>query len=503
MVFKKRVLKAEAGKCLLCHEAPCDKACPQKVEISRIIRAVRFKNESGAAKRIPDLTICDGCEGYCMEVCNRSKIDRPVDIKSMFYVLPSFSAEPSSGVDLSIESLGVKFENPFLLSSSVVGSNYEMVAKAFEMGWAGVAFKTVGFFIPNEVSPRFSSMGKEDTPFIGFKNIEQTSDHTVEENMDFIRRLKKDYPSKVVIASIMGQNASEWTELAKLMEEAGADIIECNFSCPQMVGEGLGSDVGTNPGLVAEYVKATRAGTSLPILAKMTPNITSMEEPAAAALAAGADGLAAINTIKSIMNIDLYGFGSSPNVEGKSSVGGYSGKAVKPIALRFINDLKKDPRTKDAPISGMGGIETWKDAAEFIFLGCETVQITTAVMEYGYRIIDDLIEGLQDYMETTGLRSVSELVGRAVSNIIDPGELDRDTIELPRFDKTRCVGCGRCYVSCYDGGHQAIIMDKETGQPKLNTHKCVGCHLCRLICPSDAIHRSGARIPKEKMIHEA
>ena len=200
------------------------------------------------------------------------------------------------------------------------------------------------------------------------------------------------------------------------------------------------------------------------------------------------------------MNIDLFGFGSSPNVEGKCAVGGYSGKAVKPIALRFINDMKKDPRTKDAPISGMGGIETWKDAAEFIAMGCETVQITTAVMQYGYRIIDDLIEGMKDYIASVGVKSVSDLVGRALDNIIDPGDLDRGTIELPRFDKEKCVGCGRCYISCFDGGHQAIEINEETGKPKLNSHKCVGCHLCRLICPSDAIYRTGVRIPKDKLV---
>lgn len=500
MTFEKRILKGEAGKCLLCHEAPCDKACTKGIEVSRVIRAVRFKNKAGAAKRIPALAVCENCDGDCMKACNRGKIDKAVDFKSVVGVLQDVKVKESSEVDLSIESMGVKFENPFLLSSSVVGSNYEMVAKAFDMGWAGVAFKTIGLFTPNEVSPRFSSMGKEDTPFVGFKNIEQISDHTLEENMGFLKKLKEDYPTKVIIASIMGQDEGEWTKLAKCMEDAGADIIECNFSCPQMVGEGLGSDVGTNLELVEKYVKATRKGTSLPILAKMTPNITKMEEPAAVALKSGADGIAAINTIKSIMNIDLFGFGSSPNVEGKCAVGGYSGKAVKPIALRFINDMKKDPRTKDAPISGMGGIETWKDAAEFIALGCETVQITTAVMQYGYRIIDDLIEGMQDYMATAGIKSVSDLVGRAVDNIIDPGDLDRGTIELPRFDKDKCVGCGRCYISCYDGGHQAIEINPETGKPKLNPHKCVGCHLCRLICPSDAIYRTGVRIPKNKLV---
>lgn len=358
--------------------------------------------------------------------------------------------------------------------------------------------KTIGFFTPNEVSPRFGALEKEDNPFIGFKNIEQISDHTLEENLGYIRQLKKDYPTKVIIASIMGQNEAEWTKLASLMEEAGADIIECNFSCPQMVGEGLGSDVGTNLELVEKYTAATKRGTKLPVLAKMTPNITKMEEPAAAAMAAGADGLAAINTIKSIMNVDLNNFGTAPNVEGKCSVGGYSGKAVKPIALRFINDMRKDNRTKDAPISGMGGIETWQDGAEFIAMGCETVQVTTSVMQYGYRIIEDMLEGLSDFLALANMAGVKDFVGAALDNVIDAGDLDRDTIEYPRFHHSTCVGCGRCYISCYDGGHQALVMDTKTGKPKMDPTKCVGCHLCTLVCPTDSITASGIRIPKKK-----
>ena len=200
----------------------------------------------------------------------------------------------------------------------------------------------------------------------------------------------------------MGRNEEEWTYLADVCTKAGADIIECNFSCPHMSGEGLGSDVGTNKDLVIRYTAATRRGTTLPILAKMTPNITNMEVPAIAAIENGATGIAAINTIKSIMNINLDTFASGPDVSGKSAVGGYSGKAVKPIALRFIHDMKANDMLKDIPVSGMGGIETWKDAAEFMALGCETVQVTTAVMQYGYWIIDDLIYGMKNYLWESG-----------------------------------------------------------------------------------------------------
>jgi dihydropyrimidine dehydrogenase (NAD+) subunit PreA len=389
--------------------------------------------------------------------------------------------------DLSIEFCGIPCENPFFLSSSVVASNYEMVARAFDMGWAGAAFKTIGTFVPDEVSPRFAITDKTNHAFTGFKNIEQISDHTLEENSDFLMRLKQDYPTKIIIASILGQNEEEWTFLAQRMTEAGADIIECNFSCPHMSGEGLGSDVGQDPELVKLYTAATRKGTHLPILAKMTPNIGNMEIPAMAAMETGANGLAAINTIKSIMNISLDDFSSEPQVDGKSSVGGYSGKTVKPIALRFIHDMKKHPKLQDAPISGMGGIETWVDAAEFIALGCENIQITTAVMQYGYRIIDDLIDGLSTYLGEKGLASLRELVGRALPQLVPADELNRHSIAYPKFDKQACIGCGRCYLSCLDGGHQALAINEADSKPRLLAKKCVGCQLCSLVCPVGAI----------------
>ncbi len=484
--------ESESARCLLCYQAPCSAACPSGIDISGLIRSLRFENPGGAIRKKGDA--CGFCQAPCMNACLRKKIDRPVDIRTIVMELPEDQREEKTeAADLTVHSMGITFENPFLLSSSIVGSNYEMVAKAFDLGWAGVAFKTIGMFVPEETSPRFSTFSKESNPFLGLKNIEQISDHSLEENMDFIRRLKKDYPTKVILASIMGRNEQEWTYLARKMEEAGADAIECNFSCPHMSGSGLGSDVGTQPELVARYTAAVRKGTRLPILAKMTPNITNMEIPAEAAVKAGADGLAAINTIKSVMNVDLHSFVSAPAVTGKSSVGGYSGKAVKPIALRFIQDLRKDPRLEGTAISGMGGIETWRDAAEFIALGCETVQVTTAVMQYGYRIIDDLKDGLARYLSSEGFRSVEELVGKAVPNLVPTDELDRHSVAYPAFHSSQCIGCGRCYISCFDGGHQAIHISPATGKAAMDPGKCVGCELCLLVCPVGAISEGKRR----------
>lgn len=388
--------------------------------------------------------------------------------------------------DLSVDFLGVHFENPFCLSSSPVGNCYEMCAKCFDEGWGGVVFKTIGpkHFLIDEVSPRFDALTKEGTPFVGFKNMEQIAEHSLEQNLADLKKLKENYPNKVVIASIMGPTEEDWEELARLVTEAGADMIEMNLSCPQMTSHAMGSDVGTNPELCRAFCQAVKRGSKLPMMAKMTPNITDMVPIAKACMEGGADGIAAINTIKSICNVDLDRKIGLPIVNGKSSISGYSGKAVKPVALRFIQQLRTG--IPDVPISGIGGIETWEDAAEFILLGATTLQVTTAVMQYGYRIVEDMKNGLEHYMEEQGVDSLKELIGVANQNIIPAENLDRDYVVYPEFDTDKCIGCGRCYVSCFDGAHQAISFGEDR-KPTCDHDKCVGCHLCVLVCPVRAI----------------
>ncbi len=482
-----RNVMIDADRCLMCFRPVCDMACSADVRPASVIQALHLDNESGARLRLADKTACVDCsDPKCEKACARGRIDHAIQIRDICRaVIEQEKPQVGGPTDLSVDFCGVRCENPFLLASSPVASSYEMCCRAFDQGWAGVAYKTISFYQTREVSPRFDSLpSKSAASFQGFKNLEQLSPYTAEENFDVLRRLKEKYPEKVIIASVMGQTVEEWTTLARMAEEAGADMVECNFSCPQMAKQGLGSDIGQSPELISLYTQATRKGCSLPVIAKMTPNAGNMEPLAMAAVTSGANSVAAINTIKSITRIRLENDSSFPDIEGKSAVGGYSGRAVKPIALRFIRDMAAFPPLAGVSLCGIGGITTWRDALDFLLLGCETVQVCTSVMEYGYRIIDHLKEGLSMYMQQKGYTRVEEIRGKALSNIVLPEQLNRNRRLLCEIDRQSCIGCGRCYLSCQDGGHQAITW--EGYRPRIEAAKCVGCGLCTLVCPTDA-----------------
>ena len=484
--------------CTLCADAPCDKACPH-LKPAELLRSIWFQNEQTAALKLPEKNPCLVCSAPCEKACVRPAEVPVRDLMNRLFnqVKPECETDLPEDEDLlKCDLCGIELENPFLLSSSVVASTYEMCARALEAGWAGVCFKTVCSFDIHEASPRFSAITGSSGSIIGFKNIEQLSDHSVAENMEIFRRLKKEYPSKFILASIMGQNEEEWGELARQCEENGADAVELNFSCPNMAEKGLGSDIGQIPELVERYTAAAKRACHIPVLAKMTPNVASMSPAAEAAKRGGADGIAAINTIKSVVGVNMHTYISAPAVHGRSAVGGYSGNAIKPIALHFIAELGMNPCLKGMHLSAMGGVETWIDALEYILLGGCSIQVTTAVMQYGYRIIEDLKSGLNLYLKEKGFKNVREVIGLGLDTLWENTDsLERDTVIYPRFHRERCIGCGRCMISCADGGHQAIRLNEER-RPILDARKCVGCHLCVLVCPQRAVSSGRKRMAK-------
>jgi len=469
-------LNEEAARCLLCENAPCG------AKVARAIRALRFENLWTARELFNELTDAEisAAEQACIHY------DRPIRVGDLKLEIGDCKSENGELPSLELNFCDMVCENPFFLASSAVCTNYEMVARALEAGWAGVFYKTICKQDISEVSPRFDALRKEGTPFVGFRNMEQLSENPYTMDFDILHRLKVNYPTKRIIASIMGQTEEEWVELAKMAEDAGCDAVELNFSCPQMKLTGLGSDIGQNNELILFYTSFVREAVKIPVIPKMTPNVMSMRTPSLACYYGGASGISAINTIKSItMSHDA-------EVSEKKTVSGYSGKAVKPIALRMIYEMTCNPLLRQAgiekhlDISGIGGIETWRDALEFIQLGCRNVQVCTAVMQYGYRIIDDLILGLQHYMQERGIVELKKLVGEELKNFVLPSDLDRDTKVFPKVDRDKCIGCGRCYISCQDGGHQAIAFGEDR-KPRIIGQKCVGCHLCRLVCPTNAM----------------
>ncbi len=386
---------------------------------------------------------------------------------------------------LEVTFCGVKFPNPFCLSSSPVGNTYDMCARSLDIGWGGVVYKTIGLDTEVKIthpSPRLNAYHSLPHQVAGLQNVEQISDRTTKENFEDFVRLKKNYPDKALICSIMGlTHADDWSELAKMAEDSGADMIECNFSCPQMTVEGTGHKVGQDSQIIEKLTSITKSACSIPVMAKMTPNVADMVPQALAAQAGGADAVSAINTVKAISAVDVETAQPLPNIGGRSSCSGFSGRAVKPIALRFVSDMARDPDLK-IPISGIGGIYTWIDAVEFLLLGSTTLQVTTGIMQHGYRIVEDMIEGVEDYLIDHNYSSIHDFIGKAVPNLCDPSELSHEKQVVSIIDHEKCVGCGQCYLTCRDGAAEAISISEER-KPIVDEDECFGCLMCKHICP--------------------
>ncbi|MGZ3422107.1 MAG: NAD-dependent dihydropyrimidine dehydrogenase subunit PreA [Polyangiales bacterium] len=411
--------------------------------------------------------------------------------------------------DLSIEFAGIKSPNPFWLASAPPANTGEQVMRAFDAGWGGAVWKTLGDPIVN-VTSRFAAVDLGTYKMMGLNNIELITDRSLEVNLREIAEVKKRYPKHAVIASLMTETKEDWRVLIRRCEDAGVDGLELNFGCPHgMCERGMGSSVGQEPKLITEITSWAKEFAKTPVLIKLTPNTGDIVEAGLAAVAGGADGLSLINTIKSIIGIDLDRMVPLPAVGRGSTNGGYCGPAVKPIALHLTAALARDPGIK-IPISGIGGISNWRDAAEFLALGATSVQVCTAVMHYGYRIVEDMIEGLNEFLDSKGMKSVYDLRAQAVPQYKDWGELDLGYKLIAKIDEKSCIGCQLCVTACHDGAHQCIFTGNEEKQrpphahahgpakppspfrlgviagervPWVDEEECVGCNLCQLVCP--------------------
>ena len=399
---------------------------------------------------------------------------------------------------------GVKSPNPFWLASAPPTDKAYNVNRAFEAGWGGVVWKTLGEAGPPVVNvngPRYGALLSNDRRLLGLNNIELITDRDLEINLREIAEVKRNWPDRAMVVSLMVPcNEQAWKTILPRVEDTGADAIELNFGCPHGMSErGMGAAVGQVP----EYIEMVTAWCKqygrLPVIVKLTPNITDIRKPAQAARAGGADAVSLINTINSIMGVDPYTLTMSPSTGGRGSHGGYCGPAVKPIALNMVAEIARDPATAGLPISGIGGIGTWRDALDFLALGAGTVQVCTAAMVYGFKIVQEMSDGLSNYMDEMGFQSVSEIVGRAVPTVTDWRHLNLNHISKAVINQDSCIQCGRCYISCEDTSHQAITASKDGKRHfEVKEDECVGCNLCVNVCPVAGCITMRSLAPGEK-----
>ncbi|WP_419759481.1 NAD-dependent dihydropyrimidine dehydrogenase subunit PreA [Acidisoma sp.] len=392
--------------------------------------------------------------------------------------------------DLSVTFAGIKSPNPFWLASAPPTDKEYNVVRALRAGWGGVVWKTLGEDPPIvNVSSRYGAIGYGGKRVMGFSNIELITDRPLAVNLAEIKSVKRAFPDRAIVVSLMVPCVEEaWKAILPLVEDTGADGIELNFGCPHGMSErGMGSAVGQVPEYVEMVTRWCKQHTRMPVIVKLTPNITDILQPARAAHRGGADAVSLINTITSIVSVDLDLMAPTPVVGSMGTHGGYCGPAVKPIALRMVGEIARQSDMAGLPISGIGGISTWNDAAEFIAMGSGTVQICTAAMHHGFRIIDDLTEGLSNWMDSKGYARLKDFQGRAVPNFVHWEDLDINFKTLARIDQDLCIQCGLCHIACEDTAHQAIAALRVDGQRRYEVidEECVGCNLCSHVCPVD------------------
>lgn len=392
--------------------------------------------------------------------------------------------------DLRVNFAGIRSPNPFWLASAPPTDKAYNVERAFRAGWGGVVWKTLGEDPPVvNASSRYGGLSYRGERLMGMNNIELITDRPLDINLREITEIKKAWPDRAVVVSLMVPCEEEnWKRILPLVEATGADGIELNFGCPHGMSErGMGAAVGQVPEYVEMVTRWCRKHTRMPVIVKLTPNITNILNPARGAVRGGAHAVSLINTIQSIVGVDLDVMAPMPVVGGVGTHGGYCGPAVKPIAMRMVADIARDSETRDIPISAIGGISNWRDAAEYIALGAGTVQVCTAAMHYGFRIVEDMIDGLKNWMDTKSYNTIADFSGRAVRNYVHWENLDLGWKTIAKIDEDACVGCGLCHIACEDTAHQAIISREVDGQRTYEVvpDECVGCNLCYHVCPVD------------------
>jgi dihydropyrimidine dehydrogenase (NAD+) subunit PreA len=391
--------------------------------------------------------------------------------------------------DLRNNFVGIKSPNPFWLASAPPTDKEYNVERAFKAGWGGVVWKTLcveGPPVVNVNVPRYGAFWAGDRQLMGFNNIELITDRDLQRNLREIKAIKMAWPDRAVVASIMVPCDEEsWKAILPLVEETGADGIELNFGCPHGMSErGMGAAVGQVPEYVEMVVRWCKQYSRMPVITKLTPNVTDIRKPARAAKNGGTDAVSLINTINSITNVDLDLMAPMPTIDGKGTHGGYCGPAAKPIALHMVAEIARDRETMGLPISGIGGITTWRDAAEFMALGAGNVQVCTAAMVYGFKIVEEMISGLSNWMDEKGYRALDDFVGKASRNVTDWQYLNLEYITKARIDQDLCIKCGRCHIACEDTSHQAITKEKNGVRHfEVMDNECVGCNLCVNVCP--------------------
>jgi dihydropyrimidine dehydrogenase (NAD+) subunit PreA len=391
--------------------------------------------------------------------------------------------------NLATNFVGIQSPNPFWLASAPPTDKAYNVNRAFEAGWGGVVWKTLGEAGPPVVNvngPRYGALLTPDRRLMGFNNIELITDRDLELNLREITEVKRNWPDRAMVVSLMVPcEEQSWKNILARLVDTGADGIELNFGCPHGMSErGMGAAVGQVPEYIEMVTAWCKQYSRLPVIVKLTPNITDVRLPARAAKKGGADAVSLINTINSIMGVDPYTLTMSPSTGGKGSHGGYCGPAVKPIALNMVAEIARDPQTAGLPISGIGGIGNWRDALDFIALGSGTVQVCTAAMVYGFKIVQEMSDGLSNYMDEMGFNSVSEIVGKAVPSVTNWQYLNLNHISKAVINQDSCIQCGRCHIACEDTSHQAITAMKDGKRFfEVKEDECVGCNLCVTVCP--------------------